>query len=184
MCPSRRYLQYLARKHWTAGDDMSEHHLERAAAILRSTRYATIATASRDGKPWNSPVAHEFDDQLNVYWFSDKQNQHSQNVRENADVFIVIYDSSAPETDAEGVYIEAVAVELTDPDEVLRVRKMKANEDWEGNPDDCTGDAIRRVYKAVPHRVWMNDAELSDGAYVRDYRVEIPLDRLREHLGS
>lgn len=67
---------------------MSDYHNNRAIEILQKIRYATIATANKDGKPWNSPVAHEYDGQLNIYWFSDKQNQHSQNVRENEDVFI------------------------------------------------------------------------------------------------
>ena len=163
---------------------MSDYHAKRAIEILRTIRYATIATASKDGKPWNSPVAHEYDSQLNVFWFSDKQNQHSQNVRANEDVFIVIYDSTVPEGDGEGVYIEAKAVELTDPDEILHARKIKKGEDYVGKPDDFTGEAIRRVYKAVPQRVWMNDAEVKDGVFIRDYRVDISLDTVRSLLNE
>lgn len=161
---------------------MSDYHDKRAVEILRKIRYATIATANKDGKPWNSPVAHEYDNQLNVYWFSDKQNQHSQNVRENEDVFIVIYDSTVPEGDGEGVYIEAKAVELNDPEEILSVSKK--GEDYEGKPNDFLGDAIRRVYKAVPQRVWMNDAEVTDGVFIRDYRVDISLETVRGILSA
>jgi len=158
---------------------MSDYHNKRAAEILRKIRYATIATASKDGKPWNSPVAHEYDNQGNVYWFSDKQNQHSQNVRENENVFIVVYDSTVPEGDGEGVYIEAKAVELTVPEEILSVRKIKKGEDYEGKPNDFLGDAVRRVYKAIPQRVWMNDAEVEGGVFIRDYRVDVPLEAIR-----
>jgi nitroimidazol reductase NimA-like FMN-containing flavoprotein (pyridoxamine 5'-phosphate oxidase superfamily) len=163
---------------------MSEYHNKRAVEILNKIRYATIATANKNGKPWNSPVAHEYDDQLHVYWFSDKQNQHSQNVRENEDVFIVIYDSTVPEGEGEGVYIEAKAVELTDPEEVLTVRKIKKGEDYEGKPNDFLGDAVRRVYKAVPQRIWMNDAEVKDGVFIRDYRIDISLETIRSLLGE
>ncbi|MEO5691386.1 MAG: pyridoxamine 5'-phosphate oxidase family protein [Candidatus Saccharimonadales bacterium] len=163
---------------------MSDDHNKRAVEILRKIRYATIATANKDGKPWNSPVAHEYDNQLNVYWFSDKKNQHSQNVRVNEDVFIVIYDSTVPESDGEGVYIEAKAVELTDPEEILSVRKIKKGEDYEGKPNDFLGDAIRRVYKAVPQRIWMNDAEVTDGVFIRDYRVDISLETIRTLLSE
>lgn len=163
---------------------MSDYHDKRAIEILRKIRYATIASANKDGRPWNSPVAHEYDNQLNIYWFSDKQNQHSQNVRENENVFIVIYDSTVPEGDGEGVYIEAKGVELTNPEEILSVRKMKKGEDYEGKPNDFLGDAIRRVYKAVPQRVWMNDAEVTDGAFIRDYRVDISLDTIRRLLSK
>jgi general stress protein 26 len=163
---------------------MSDYHDKRAVEILRKIRYATIATANKNGKPWNSPVAHEYDNQLNIYWFSDKQNQHSQNIRENEDVFIVIYDSTVPEGDGEGVYIEAKAVELTDAEEILRVRKIKKGEDYEGNPNDFLGDAIRRVYKAVPQHVWMNDAEVIDGVFIRDYRVDVSLDTIKHLLSQ
>jgi len=163
---------------------MSEYHTKRTFEILRQIRYATIATANKDGKPWNSPVAHEYDDQLNIYWFSDKNNQHSKNVRENEDVFIVIYDSTVPEGDGEGVYIEAKAVELTDPDEILNVRRIKKGQDYEGHPDEFLGDAVRRVYKAIPQRVWMNDAEVTDGVFIRDYRVDIPLDEVKGLLAG
>ncbi len=158
---------------------MSDYHNRRAAEIIRTIRYATIATASKDGKPWNSPVAREYDEQLNIYWFSDKKNQHSENVRENEDVFIVIYDSTVPEGDGEGVYIEAKAIELSDPDEIVSVRRIKKGSDYEDNPSEFLGEAIRRVYKAVPYRIWVNDAEEKDGVFLRDYRVEIPLEELQ-----
>lgn len=163
---------------------MSDYHNKRAVEILRKIRYATIATANKDGKPWNSPVAHEYDDQLNVYWFSDKQNQHSQNVRENEDVFIVIYDSTVPEGDGEGVYIEAKAVEVSDPEEILRIRRIKKGEDYQGPSGEFLGEAIRRMYKAVPKRVWMNDAEVKDGVFIRDYRVDISLETIRDLLSE
>jgi nitroimidazol reductase NimA-like FMN-containing flavoprotein (pyridoxamine 5'-phosphate oxidase superfamily) len=162
---------------------MSDYHDKRAVEILRKIRYATIATASKDGKPWNSPVAHEYDNQLNIYWFSDKQNQHSQNVRANQAVFIVIYDSTVPEGDGEGVYIEAKAYELNDPDEIRLARHIKKGPDMDA-PDDFMGEAVRRVYKAVPQRVWMNDAEVKDGIFIRDYRVEITLDGIRKLLNG
>ena len=85
---------------------MSEYHTKRAAEILQSIRYATIATVTEDGNPWNSPVAHELDDDLTIYWVSDKENQHSKNVRANGKAFVVIYDSTVPEGDGEGVYLE------------------------------------------------------------------------------
>lgn len=152
---------------------------QRAKEILKTIEYATIATTDKNGKPWNSPVARTYDNDLNIYWFSDKNNQHSRNIRENENVFIVIYDSTVPEGEGEGVYIEAKAYELTDPDEITKVRRLKKGLDYDGSPDDFLGDANRRVYKAVPQRVWMNDAELKDGVFIRDYRVEISLDELR-----
>lgn len=161
---------------------MSEHHNKRAAEIIRSIRYATLATVTAEGQPWNSPVAHEYDENLNIYWFSDKQNQHSQNVRATGRVFIVIYDSTVPEGDGEGVYIEAIAQEISDPEEITYARRIKKGSDYDRPADDFLGKAVRRVYKAVPERIWMNDAEEKDGVFLRDFRIEIPLQAITEHL--
>jgi uncharacterized pyridoxamine 5'-phosphate oxidase family protein len=156
--------------------------ISRAKAILGKIRYATIATASKNGKPWNSPVAHEYDKDLNIYWFSDKNNQHSKNVRENPEVFIVMYDSTVPEGEGVGLYIEATATEVTDSDEITFARRIKKGSDYDRPADDFLGDAVRRVYKAMPQRVWLNDAEMRDGVFIRDYRIELSLEQLQEEL--
>jgi hypothetical protein len=36
------------------------------------------------------------------------------------------------------------------------------------------------MYKAVPEKVWMNDAEITDGVFIRDFRVEVPTNILKE----
>jgi len=161
---------------------MSEYHDKRVKEILQTIRYATIATASKDGTPWNSPVAHEYDSDLNIYWFSDKENQHSKNVRENENVFIVIYDSTVPEGDGEGLYIQAKVQELDDPKAIQFARRIKKGPDYIGPADEFLGGAIRRVYKAIPERIWMNDAEIKDGVFLRDYRVEVSLLDIQKAL--
>lgn len=153
---------------------MDDKYTEKAKKILAQIQYATIATVTPDGKPWNSPVAHEVDESYNIYWFSDKENQHSKNVRENPYAFIVIYDSTAPEGEGEGVYIEADVEELNDAEEINKIRNAK-KQALVNDASEFLGDAIRRCYKATPKRMWMNDAEEKDGQFIRDYRVEISL---------
>lgn len=157
---------------------MSEYHNKRAREILSKIIYATVATLTSDGKPWNSPVRHILDKDLNIYWFSDKEGQHSKNIRNNEYVFIVIYDSTVPEGKGEGVFIQAKASQLEDPEEIRIARRLKKGRDLDA-PDDFMGDAIRRVYKAVPLKIWVNDVDIKDGIFLRDYRVEIPLDLLK-----
>lgn len=166
------------------GDDgfMSDYHNKRAAEIVKKITYATIATASKDGQPWNSPVYCNHDEDMNVYWVSDKEGQHSKNVKENNRVFIVIYDSTVPEGEGEGVYIQANASQVTDPDEILAVRRIKKGSHFEQSPDTFLGKSVRYMYKAVPERVWMNDAAIEDGVFIRDFRVEVPLDILKSNL--
>ncbi len=161
---------------------MSEHHEKRAVEIIKQIRYATLATVTPDGLPWNSPVAHEYDSDLNVYWVSDKEGQHSKNVTNNSRVFIVIYDSTVPEGDGEGVYIQASVEQVTDPDEILKVRRIKKGSDFEQSPDSLLGESVRYMYKATPEKVWMNDAEIEEGVFIRDYRVDLSLENLRDGL--
>jgi general stress protein 26 len=157
---------------------MADYHNNRAKEILETIKYATIATVTSDGKPWNSPVASVLDDDLSVYWFSDKEGQHSKNVRANGAVFIVVYDSTVPWGKGEGVYIQAKAYELNDPEEVKAVRKVMSGSDAD-NWQQFLGEGVRRVYKAVPQKVWMNDDITEDGKFIKDIRVEVPLDILR-----
>jgi nitroimidazol reductase NimA-like FMN-containing flavoprotein (pyridoxamine 5'-phosphate oxidase superfamily) len=157
---------------------MSDQHDKRAKEILQKIIYATLATVTKDGAPWNSPVRHCFDKEMNIYWFSDKEGQHSRNVRENGKVFIVIYDSTVPEGKGEGVFFEATAEEVNNPEEIRHARRIKKGEGKDA-PNDFMGSAIRRVYKATPTRVWMNDAQIENGVFIKDYRVEVSLNILK-----
>ncbi|MDQ5969961.1 MAG: hypothetical protein QG593_478 [Patescibacteria group bacterium] len=154
---------------------MSDYHNKRAKEILSTVLYATVATASGTGKPWNSPVAGFWDESFNLYWFSDKNSVHSGNIRENEDVFIVVYDSTMAEGTGEGVYIEATAYEVTDPAEIEQVAAVQKG-DMRCTAVEVSGAAIHRFYKATAKNVWMNDDEKDEnGNYVKDIRVEVKL---------
>ena len=151
---------------------MSERHNTKAKEILQKIQYASIATITPEGKPWNTPVAHEIDEQYNIYWFSDKENQHSKNVRMCPHAFIVVYDSTALEGTGEGVYIEADVEEMNDADAINEIRNVKKQK-VVNDASEFLGDAVRRCYKAIPCRFWMNDVEEKDDVFIRDYRVEV-----------
>jgi general stress protein 26 len=157
---------------------VNTRYVGRAAEILRTICYATIATADSQARPWNSPVYSVRDDDLNIYWVSDKQNQHSQNVRQNPQVFIVYYDSTALPGQGEGVYFSATAVELRDPEDIRAARQVIDGYD-SGSTDEYGGNSVRRIYRATPTHAWMNTFEERDGVFIRDFRIEIPLSDLR-----
>lgn len=162
---------------------MSDHHNKRAAEIIKEILYITIASVSADAQPWNTPVYSAFDKDLNFYWFSDKNSQHSQNVRGNNKVLLVIYNSTVPEGTGEGVYIKATASELNDPEEILAAKAVldeRVGKGKERNAENYMGDAVLRGYKATALQVWMNDDDKDEnGNYVRDIRVEVALDELK-----
>ncbi len=169
---------------------MSDYHNKRVAEIINQILYITIASVDENGQPWNSPVYSGFDDDLNFYWSSDKSSQHSNNIRANNKIFLVIYDSTVAEGTAEAVYIQAEANELTENYDiqvarrVTQTRKSQIKEyDGEKEYEKFTGDKIRRVYKAVPKMIWMNDVELDKkGKYIRDIRIEVSIEDIKKNL--
>ena len=152
---------------------------KKARQIIQKILYITVATVSKDGSVWNSPVYFAFDDRYNFYWNSWKENQHSKNIEANPNVFIVIYDSTLPEGTGEGVYIQAKAHVLSDKHEIeraralLQERKNKPSSKLR-SPEEFMGEFPRRVYKAVPEKVWMNGEGEINGNYI-DTRIAVEL---------
>ena len=155
--------------------DMSEYHDKRAKEIISTVLYATVATASKEGKPWNSPVAGFWDEDFNLYWFSDKGSVHSNNIRENQDVFIIVYDSTMKEGTGEAVYIEATTDDVNGQAETQQVVDLQTG-NMRCTAEQVSGDAIHRFYKATPKNIWVNDDEKDDkGEYVKDIRIKVEL---------
>ena len=120
----------------------------------------TLATVCADGSPWNTPVSPTYDKELIFRWGSNENSVHSQNVRNEKRVFVVIYDSTAPEGLGEGVYLQGEAHEL----------------------DEYSG-ALKQ-YRFVPQKAWINDEEKNeDGSFKRDVRIELDIQELKSRLG-
>lgn len=159
--------------------------LEQAERIIRTIEYLTIASVCPDGKPWNTPVYTAYDEQLNFYWASWVENQHSRNIEINPNVFLVMYDSRTPAGTGEGVYFQAQARSLKEQDaeEIssarhllgLRAKNVKddAEKFIEGNP--------RRIFKASPQMAWVNGDGKENGEFV-DIRHSLNLDALIDKL--
>ena len=160
---------------------MSEHHQRRAQEIVRRLIYVTVATASSEGQPWNSPVYSAYDNRANFYWTSSPLAQHSRNIDQNGKAFLAIYDSTVPAGGGEGVYVEAAAMGLIVPEEINEAKTNLARRvGKQVGPETERLDAgIQRIYRATPKRVWMNGFENDkNGRYVRDVLVEIPISYL------
>jgi general stress protein 26 len=155
---------------------MSKSPKLRVKEILEKELYATIATSDLNCRPWNSPVYICFDEEYTFYWSSAKDSQHSLNIVDNENVFLVIFDSCAPWGEGEGVYIKARAREITDKDEISKAIELRFNRAGQGRQEvaDFVGEAPRRMYKAVPQNFWINrDVTDDSGEFVKDSRLEV-----------
>ncbi len=156
-----------------------------AIEIIRKIEYMNIASITPEGMPWNTPVYFGYDNGFNFYWFSWKENQHSVNVRNNKNVFVTVYDSTAPASTGVGVYLEGEAKELTNPKDIIigmtvvykrSKHKMRAITEF-------LKHFPRRIYRFVPKKAWIND-ESDIGGNPIDIREELDLKQLKEQLNN
>lgn len=149
---------------------------EKAKAIIAKIPYITIATISEDGMPWNAPVFAAHDKNYTFYYGTYRNSQKSKNIRNNKNVFLVIYDSTVGPGKGKGVYIKATAQELNDPKEIRDAHKLL----WDRHVvpywklEQVQGKAPIRLYKSIPEKVWINGEGEVNGNYI-DTRVEINL---------
>jgi uncharacterized protein YhbP (UPF0306 family) len=167
---------------------MTLDHVRCALRTIHEIQYVTMATVCPGGEaiPWNTPVYTAFDSAYNFFWVSDRESQHSTNIRANPHVFLAMYDSTIPEgTGArKGVYIQAKARELVDREEIIRAHKLVAGRSGKApRSADCySGDMPGRLYVAMPERLWVNDTLKRNGIRV-DGRVEVDLAAIRAASG-
>ncbi len=142
---------------------------ETAKKIIEDNVYITVATVSNN-EPWISPVYSCYDENYNFYWISDLGRKHSQNIKSNENVAIVTFDTHVKEGRGRGVYIQAKASEVSDKEKMRKVllifyaRKNKQPRE----PGEFLGLSKRKLYTAVPVRMWVTDEKSDD-------RIEIKL---------
>lgn len=84
-----------------------------ARAIIDANHYMALGTADESGRPWVSPVYYTAAGYREFFWVSSPEARHSHNLAARPEVSIVIFDSRAPIGAGQGVYMSAVAEELT-----------------------------------------------------------------------
>lgn len=163
---------------------MNDFYIDKAQQIIKDIQYATLATVSPEGDPYNAPVFFAYDSELNLYWSSSPRAQHSQNIDHNGKVYIVIYDSTIEQGAGWGVYIKTEATAASENETHKALSLLGNRRGREFNNIDSFKASKQRAYKARPQSVWINDAEVDSGEYVGDYRVEVDLDSLRYRLAN
>lgn len=154
-----------------------------AKKVISDILYITIATSDKNNQPWNSPVYSAFDNSYNFYWASWKENQHSKNIKENENVFVVIYDSTVPEGTGFGVYMKGKSRQLEAKDTMEIVKALKLLYSRKNKKprklEEFLGLLPRRIYKFVPEQIWVNSDSDVKGNYV-DSRIDITSEILKD----
>lgn len=146
---------------------------EKYQSILEKVRYCTVSTVDQDGKPWAAPVWYVSDENDTIYWWSPTTSQHSENIAKNSNVYLTIFDSSAPEGEGLGLYIRAEAHEVSEEDLEKAMELYNASTvQFKMSRQNCCAPAPTRMYKATPREMWMNDGLERDGFW-QDVRTAV-----------
>jgi hypothetical protein len=126
--------------------------VERGRAIVDANLYMVLGTADEEGRPWASPVYFAPDGYRDFYWASRPEATHSRNIARRPEISIVVFDSSAPIGTGQGVYLTAVAGEVTGDEretgiDVFSRRSVSHGAD-EWTLGDVEGSAPLRLYRA------------------------------------
>jgi uncharacterized protein YhbP (UPF0306 family) len=143
-----------------------------ARQIVDSNLYMTLATADDDGRPWPSPVWYAHDRYTHFFWVSRPDARHSRNLVTRPTISIVIFDSTAPMGQGQGVYVEALASELTGSEREQGIAiysqrsRALASRQWR------TADVI----PPAPHRLYRASASASYLLDTNDQRVRVEFE--------
>lgn len=129
-----------------------------ARAIIDANLYMTLGTADEHGHPWVSPVFYAASDYTEFYWISSPEVTHSRNLARRPQVSMVVFDSQAPASTGEAVYMSAVAEEMA-RDDVVRGLEVYPGPPERGGrtltPDELRSPAVYRLYRATVSQHWM-----------------------------
>lgn len=159
---------------------------EAVRGIIHDNLYITLATASRSGEPWVSPVYFNFNDDYSIVWRSNVEAKHSLLIRQNGGrVAAVVFDSRAPAMTGDAVYLAGRAVELsTDADIRAAIAcyhggRHERNESDRTEIEDYRHPSPLRLYRLDPEKVFRLGSGESVLGYYVDNKIEISLESLR-----
>ena len=161
-----------------------EHYPIHAAEILVENIYCSVATCSKNGDPWSSPLFYSLDSCCNLFWASAVSAVHSRFLSRNPRAFIAIYDSSAPPRTATGLYLRGkVEVILNSSVDTVVARHFdRVREDNSLTGESYMNDSPERMYCFSPSELWtLGEPEERNGHFV-DQRVSVTLEDMRQAL--
>ena len=132
-----------------------------AREIIDAGRYMVLGTADEQGVPWVSPVWYAPDGYRHFLWVSREDTRHSRNLAVRPQLSIVVFDSNAPIGTGVGVYMDAVAEQLTDAEHGIAIfsRRSLAQGGREWTVADVSPPAELRLYRATVSEQWLGERD-------------------------
>ncbi len=156
--------------------EIPEAKMKRAKELIQTSRHISLATTNIDGSPHNSPVKFYFDEKLeNLYWSSNVEALHSQNIIRTGQIFAVIFDR----IEVGGIYIKCEGGHILDGKELeVGLEITNISREKEGQQkislDYYSGASVQKLWSAKITNLWINmPVRDEDGRILRDERVEL-----------
>jgi hypothetical protein len=156
--------------------EIPELKLNRAKELIYTSRHISLATTNADGSPHNSPVRYFFDDKLeNIYWGSNVEALHSQNILRTGQIFAVLFDR----IEYGGVYIKCEGGHILDGKELevgLEITNSSRVKEGEQKitSDYYSAGSVQKMWSAKITNLWINmPVRNENGRILRDERVEL-----------
>ena len=139
--------------------------LRLAVLIIRNNLYAVVSTADNHSNPWNSPVYICNDGELNFYWASYQDSQHSININSNHKAFLIMFDSHQEWGIGQGFYMRGAVSELENEIEIAKVCQLRVAKVARASQtaEDFMGNSPRRIFKFTPQDLWVNNMSTKGG---------------------
>ncbi len=153
---------------------MTDEIADQGRAILAANRYAVIGTASPSGDPWVSPVYFGYLGLGTLMWLSRPSSRHSRLIAENDRIAVTVFDSSVAMGGASAYFARAAAGLCPEAELLAHLAAFSTQSVERGfpawRPDQVTGDAALRLYRAQVSEAWLLPAD--DGP---ERRIPLPL---------
>ena len=153
-----------------------ESKINRAKELVKTTKHIALSTVNIDGTPHNSPVRFLYDEAFeNIYWGSNTEALHSQNVLRTGQLFGVLFDR----IENGGLYIKCEEGHILEGKELeIGLNVNNSFRVREGNqPIELsyyTGESVQKLWSAKIINLWINMPVRDENGFIlRDERVEI-----------
>ena len=162
-----------------------EQKIIRAKELIYTSRHISLATTNEDGSPHNSPVKFLYDEKLeNIYWSSNTEALHSQNILRTGQIFAVIFDR----IEFGGVYMKCEGGHILDGKELeIGLEITNTSRTKEGQQkiklDYYSGESVQKLWSAKITNFWISIPIRDENGFIlRDERVELERNILAKNI--
>jgi hypothetical protein len=165
--------------------NIPEPKMNRVKELIYTSKHISFATTNTDGSPHNSPMRFLYDDKLeNIYWSSNIEALHSQNIARTGQIFGVLFDR----IEVGGVFIKCEGGHILEGKElevgleITNSARIKEGQE-KISLDYYSTDSPQKMWSAKITNLWINmPVRDGNGFILRDERVELERNTLLKSI--